>query len=120
MSHGIILSKCSLERILNRRRKNKINIADETFIQRQVEISGQCHGYRWMHQKCWLNGNVTDRKTVRILLQLLNGDLRSRNSMRRRVYHCCGPNSVWHIDGYDNLKSFGLQSMDALIGFPKI
>ena len=101
-SHGIVLSKRTLERILSKkqlwRRKNKTDVAEvATFIEQQLETSGQCHGYRWMHQKCWLHGIVTDRETVRILLQLLDGegvDLRSRNRLRRRVYHSCGPNYV--------------------------
>lgn len=55
VSHGIILSKRTFERILNLRklwrRKNKTDVADvATFIQRQLETSAQCHGYRWIHQ----------------------------------------------------------------------
>lgn len=90
VSHGIILSKRTFERILNLRklwrRKNKTDVADvATFIQRQLETSAQCHSYRWIHQKCWLNGIVTDSETVWILLPLLDGegvDLRSRDCKR--------------------------------------
>ncbi|XP_062422189.1 uncharacterized protein LOC134102881 [Pungitius pungitius] len=125
--HGIVLSKRTLERILNKkqlwRRKNKTDVAEvATFIEQQLETSGQCHGYRWMHQKCWLHGIITDRETVRILLQLLDGegvDLRSRNRLRRRVYHSCGPNYVWHIDGYDKLKPFGIAISGRIDGFSR-
>lgn len=125
--HGVVLSKRTLERILCRkklwRRKNKTDVAEvAVFIQMQLENSGQCHGYRWMHQKCWMNGLVTDRETVRVLLRLLDGegvDLRSRNRLRRRIYHSCGPNYVWHIDGYDKLKPFGICISGSIDGFSR-
>lgn len=65
---GIILSKRTLERILNKKqlwlRKNKNDVAEvATFSEQQLETSGQCNGYRWMHQKCWLHGIVTDRNS---------------------------------------------------------
>lgn len=118
-SHGIIISKHSLERILNKKqlwhRKSKTDVAEvATFIEQRLETSGQCH------QKCWLNGIVTDRETVRMLLQLLDGegvDLRSRNRLQRRVYHSCGPKYVWHIDGYDKLKPFGVAISGCIDGF---
>lgn len=126
-SHGIFLSKRTLERILNKkqlwRRKNKTDVAEvAAFIQLQLQTSGQCHGYRWMHQKCWMNGIVTDRETVRVLLRLLDGEgveLRSRNRLRRRVYHSRGPNYVWHIDGYDKIKPFGIGISGCIDGFSR-
>ncbi|XDV17739.1 hypothetical protein PO909_023558, partial [Leuciscus waleckii] len=125
--HGIALSKRTLERILSKnklwRRKNKTDVAEvAAFIEQQLQTSGQCHGYRWMHQKCWMNGLVTDRETVRVLLRLLDGegvDLRSRNRLRRRVYHSRGPNFVWHIDGYDKLKQFGIGISGCIDGFSR-
>ncbi|ROJ57643.1 hypothetical protein DPX16_23842 [Anabarilius grahami] len=125
--HVIALSKRSLERILSKnklwRRKNKTDVAEvAAFIEQQLQTSGQCHGYRWMHQKCWLNGIITDRETVRVLLRLLDGegvDLRSRNRLRRRVYHSRGPNFVWHIDGYDKLKPFGIGISGCIDGFSR-
>lgn len=127
VSHGVVLSKRTLERFLSKkklwRRKNKTDVAEvAAFIEQQLQTSGQCQGYRWMHQKCWLNGIVTDRETVRILLRLLDGegvDLRSRNRLRRRVYHSCGPNYVWHIDGYDKLKPFGIAISGCIDGFSR-
>ncbi|KAK0156578.1 hypothetical protein N1851_000010 [Merluccius polli] len=126
VSHGVILSKRTLERCLSKkrfwRRKNKTDVVEVAAFIEQLETSGQCQGYRWMHQKCWLNGIVTDRETVRILLRLLDGegvDLRSRNRLRRRVYHSCGPNYVWHIDGYDKLKPFGIAISGCIDGFSR-
>ena len=75
-----------------------------------------------MHQKCWLNNIITDRETFRILLRLLDSegvDLRSRNRLRRRVYHSRGPNYVWHIDGYDKIKPFGIAISGCIDGFSR-
>ena len=74
--HGVVLSKRTLERILREkrlwRRKGKTDVAEvAAFIEAQLQTSGQCHGYRWMYQKCWINGIITDRETVRVLLRLL-------------------------------------------------
>ncbi|KAK0142534.1 hypothetical protein N1851_019538 [Merluccius polli] len=77
--HGVVLSKRKLERILRRkrlwRRKGKTDVAEvAAFIEAQLQTSGQCHGYRWMYQKCWINGIITDRETVRVLLRLLDSE----------------------------------------------
>lgn len=126
-SHGVTISIRTLERILHNnrlwRRKNKTEVGEvAAFIQSQLETSGQSHGYHWMHQKCWMNCIVTDRETVRLLLCLLDGegvDLRSRRQLRRRVYHSRGPNYVWHIDGYDELKPFGIAISGCIDGFSR-
>lgn len=125
--HNVKISNRTLERLLSKhrlwRRKNKTDEADvATFIQEQLQTSGQSHGYRWMHQKCWLNGIITDRETVRVILRLLDGegvDLRSRNRLRRRVYFSRGPNYVWHIDGYDKLKPYGIGISGCIDGFSR-
>ncbi|KAA0706551.1 hypothetical protein E1301_Tti022474 [Triplophysa tibetana] len=125
--HGVKISNRTLERLLSKhqlwRRKNKTAEAEvAAFIQGQLQTSGQLHGYRWMHQKCWINGIITDRETVRIILRLLDGngvDLRSRNRLRRRVYFSRGPNYVWHIDGYDKLKPYGIGISGCIDGFSR-
>uniref|UniRef100_A0A0F8C524 Integrase core domain-containing protein n=1 Tax=Larimichthys crocea TaxID=215358 RepID=A0A0F8C524_LARCR len=125
--HGIVLSRRTLERTMQRkglwRRKDKTDVAQvSAFIEAQLQNSGQCHGYRWMHQKCWMNGMVTDRETVRILMRLLDGEgvqLRTRRRLRRRIYHSRGPNYVWHIDGYDKLKPFGIAISGCIDGFSR-
>lgn len=114
--HDIKLSLRTLERKLQRnqlwRRRNKTDEAEvASFISQQLQTSGQQHGYRWMHQKCWMAGLITDRETVRQLMRLLdrNGvDLRAHNRLRRRIYVSRGPNYVWHVDGYDKLKPYGI------------
>lgn len=61
-------------------RKNKTDVAAWT--REPLETAGYCHGYRWKHQKCWINGAMTERANVGMLLRLLDGEgvaLRSRN-----------------------------------------
>ena len=106
--HNIDICKRTLERALQRnqlwRRRNKADIGEVAdSIHRQLQSSGQQHGYRWMQQKCWMAGIITDRETVRLLLRQMDGggvDLRARHRLRRRVYVSRGPKYVWHIDGW--------------------
>ena len=127
MEHNINSSKITLERVLHRnqlwRRRNKADIGEVAdFIHRQLQSSGQQHGYRWMQQKCWMAGIITDRETVRLLLRQMDGggvDLRARHRLRRRVYVSRGPNYVWHIDGYDKLKPYGICISGCIDGFSR-
>ncbi|KAG9278008.1 hypothetical protein AMEX_G5792 [Astyanax mexicanus] len=126
-SHNIKISLRTLERKLQKkklwRRKYKTDIAEvASFIDQQLQTSGKQHGYRWMHQKCWMAGIITDRETVRQLMRLMDGtgvDLRARNRLRRRVYSSRGPNYVWHIDGYDKLKPYGICINGCIDGFSR-
>lgn len=126
-SHSIKLSLRTLERRLQKnqlwRRRNKTDEAQvAAFIDHQLQTSGKQHGYRWMHQKCWMAGIITDRETVRQLMRLMDGngvELRARNRLRRRVYVSRGPNYVWHIDGYDKLKPYGICISGCIDGFSR-
>jgi len=42
---------------------------------------------------------------------------RKAHRLKRRTYHCLGPNDTWHIDGYDKLKPFGFSIHGAIDGF---
>lgn len=126
-SHNIRMSLRSLERTLSKnhlwRRKNKTDDLEVAcFLQQQLQTSGRQHGYRWMHQKCWMAGIITDRETVRLLLTLMDSDgvsLRASNRLRRRVYCSRGPNYIWHIDGYDKLKPYGICISGCIDGFSR-
>ncbi|XP_038592769.1 uncharacterized protein LOC119916876 [Micropterus salmoides] len=126
-SHDIKLSLWTLERKLQKnqlwRRKNKTDEVEvASSIDQQLQTSGKQHGYRWMHQKCWMAGIITDRETVRQLMRLIdeNGvDLRARNRLRRRMYVSCGPNYVWRVDGYDKLKPYGICISGCIDGFSR-
>lgn len=85
-----------------------------TFIQQQLDTSSQYHGYRWIHQKCYLKGIVTDGETVPCLLQLLDGE-----GVQRRVYHSYGPTISGTLMAMTSLSHLELQSVDALMRFDK-
>ena len=116
LNHRIVISERQLKRVLKSRglarRKSFDNIAEIIdFIQHQLDLSGQLHGYRWMYEKCNVNGIKCKKEDVRIILQVLNPGgtlLRMRHRLRRREYFSKGPNFIWHLDSYDKLRRFGM------------
>ena len=79
-------------------------------IEKEVLGFGENFGYRTMHQKLRMNGVVTDRETVRLIiktLDLLGVGLRRSHKLKRRMHTSLGPNFMWHVNSYDKLKSFG-------------
>ncbi|KAI9527800.1 hypothetical protein NQZ68_027893 [Dissostichus eleginoides] len=44
---------------------------------------------------------------------------RTRRRFVRRTYHSMGPNDVWHVDGYDKLKPFGIGISGCIDGFSR-
>jgi hypothetical protein len=81
------------------------------------------HGYRWLvHLKCLDRGLVLDQETVRELLHIIDPEgieYRKKRRLRRRVYSNKGPNSVWHIDGYDKLSRYGIKIHGCIDGFSR-
>ena len=80
------------------------------------------HGYRWMQYKCLQNGLVVPRDDVAALMQLLDPDgiaLRVRKRLKRRKYFSQGTDFVWHIDGYDKLKRYGIAVHGCIDGFSR-
>ena len=126
-NEGIIMSRSTLKRKLKRqnlsRRKNKTNILEVAmFIQEEVEKSGQLHGYKLMHLKCIHRGYVVTQETVRLLLHIIDPEgiaIRRRGRLRRRTYVNIGPDFIWHIDGYDKLKPYGICIHGAIDGFSR-
>ena len=125
--YNTIISKATLKRILKRlhlsRKSNYTDIVDVAlFVLKELEDSGQLHGYRWMHQKCINAGFVVPRDTVYDLLKLLDPagiSIRKRKRLRRRQYVSKGPNYVWHIDSYDKLKPYGIAINGCIDGFSR-
>ncbi len=125
--HNDVFSLRTLKRLLKRRslfrRKNMSDLVDvANFIVEQYETNGQLHGYRWMHQKCLQHGLIVPQNTVRLLLLALFPDIvdmRRRRRLQRRRYECAGPNAVWHVDGYDKLKHYGVFIHGCIDGFSR-
>ncbi|KAI9521602.1 hypothetical protein NQZ68_003756 [Dissostichus eleginoides] len=62
------------------------------------------------------------RDDVMKLLRELNPrgcERRSRRRFTRRTYHSMGPNYMWHADGYDKLKPFGVALSGCIDGFSR-
>ena len=113
--HNITISERHLIRKLthlNLSRRTFSSFNDvTTFIQRQLVGSGQCHGYRMMYEKCIQHGLRVRKEDVRIILKELDPEgveSRMGRRLRRRLYYAKGPNYIWHLDGYDKLKPYGL------------
>lgn len=115
-NHNIEISLRHLNRILRSlnlfRRHNHIEPEEAlNRISEQLRGSASCFGYRLMHQKLRSDGINVDRETVRLALKELDPEgvtSRTNKRFKRRKYVCRGPNSTWHLDGYDKLKPFGL------------
>lgn len=93
-----------------------------TFIQDQLQGVGHLHGYRWMHTKCKENGLHIRKEHVRLILKELDPRgvaLRASRRLYRRSYFAKGPNYIWHLDGYDKLKPFGICIHGCIDGFSR-
>lgn len=105
------------------RKKRHSRITDVAeYIQKQIQISGRLHGYKWIHLKCIMNGFVITQEIVRELLSYLDPhgvEIRKRRRLQRRKYSNKGPNYLWHIDSYDKLKPFGICINGCIDGFSR-
>lgn len=80
-------------------------------------------GYRTMWQVLLQKHRLrVKRDIVMRLLRQLNPQqtaLRRRRRFTQRTYHSMGPNYIWHVDGYDKLKPFGLALSGCIDGFSR-
>ncbi len=64
-----------------------------------------------LHLRAIQRGYVVSQDTVGQLIKLTDPegvqDRRARR-LRCRHYHCTGPSALWHMDGYDKLKPYGI------------
>lgn len=125
--HGITVSQRTVRRRLSLmklfRRKNFTDDFEiASFLRHQMQSSGQMHGYKWMHLKCIQRGYTVTQETVRQLLLVLDPmgvAIRQRRRLRRRVYFAAGPDEVWHMDGYDKLKPYGIAIHGCIDGYSR-
>lgn len=126
--HNIKLSLRHLKRILHRNNmrrrcgKDDLNHVIQA-IEYELNGTGRDLGYRAMHDRLRkIHKIVTDRETVRLILSHLDPEgvqLRSQRRLHRREYRVPGPNYLWHIDGYDKLKPYGLCIHGCIDGFSR-
>ena len=124
--HHIIISERHLKRILkslNLSRRTYSNLGDIVeFIHQQLLGSGQLHGYRIMYAKLQESGFSVRKETVRLILKELDPDgvnIRRSRRLLRRAYYAKGPNFIWHIDGYDKVKPYGLCIHGCIDGYSR-
>ena len=106
------------------RRKNYSSTTEvRRAIMTELRGPGQLFGYRSMWQVLVQKYKLrVKRSDVMRLLKELNPrgtECRARRRFCRRIYHSMGPNYVWHVDGYDKLKPFGLAVSGCIDGFSR-
>ncbi|XP_054886887.1 uncharacterized protein LOC129360588 [Poeciliopsis prolifica] len=127
-NHEVSVSLRSLKAHLKvaglHRRGNYSPLSDvRRAIMTELRGPGQLFGYRTMWQVLKQKHNLrVKRDVVMRLLRQLNPQgiaLRTRRKFTRRTYHSMGPNYIWHVDGYDKLKPFGLAISGCIDGFSR-
>ncbi|XP_076602297.1 uncharacterized protein LOC143330033 [Chaetodon auriga] len=126
--HGVHISLRSLKSKLNeaglyRRKDYSSTNAIIRAIRLELRGPGQLFGYRMMWQVLKQKYNLrVKRDHVMNLLRELNPrgcERRARRRFIRRTYHSMGPNYMWHADGYDKLKPFGLALSGCIDGLSR-
>ena len=127
--HNINISIRHLKRILktnNLRRRNDVKtpLKDvEDLIRKEIKLSGQCIGYRSMWRRLIHDYKIqVKRNDVMRLIREVDPEgvsLRKAHKLKRRRYCVRGPNYVWHVDGYDKLKPFGLCIHGSIDGYSR-
>lgn len=126
--HNISLSLSTLKRRLKdaalTRRTNYTPIATvRAAISEELKGSGQLLGYRAMWQTLKQKDSLIVRRddVMRLMGELDPSGIENRSRRRfvRRTYHSMGPNEVWHVDGYDKLKPFGIAISGCIDGFSR-
>ena len=124
--HGIRLSLRQLRRILkNRGCTRREQSTDMSIIVGAVEGelrgNGSIIGYRSMHQRLTTDHQLTVTRNIvrQVILDPEGVEARSRHRLRRRNYSTKGPNYLWHVDGYDKIKSFGFCVHGAIDGYSR-
>ena len=125
--HDVTISERQLKRILReltlRRRGGYSSLPEVVrFLMTEIRSSGMLHGYRMMHARCIENNVRVKKEDVRLILREIDPEgVQSRigRRLRRRNYFAGGPNFIWHLDGYDKLKPYGLCISGCIDGFSR-
>ncbi len=126
--HNITLSVRQLKRILRSRHLRRHNAATDLntvidVIELELGNTGRDLGYRAMCDRLVkIHKLVVTRETVRKILKYIDPDgveRRKQHRLRRRIYTASGPNSIWHIDGWDKLKTFGFSVHGCIDGYSR-
>ncbi|XP_041362210.1 uncharacterized protein LOC121378197 [Gigantopelta aegis] len=75
-----------------------------------------------MQRRCQEKGLVVGKETVRILMSICDPTGVAKRKKRRlslRNYYSKGPNALWHMDGYDKIKPYGICIHGCVDGFSR-
>ena len=125
--HKVHVSLRTMNRILRKLHLKRKNCPIDTReiisnFQYEIQESGGCLGYRSMHHRLILSGYQCNRETVRLALKSLDPegvDMHKTHRLTRRRYTNPGPNYLWHLDGNDKLKPFGLGIHGCIDGYSR-
>ena len=123
--HGISFCLRQLKRILARLGlKRKFQDASPiqaivSAILKEIARSGQCIGYRAMWRRLVYSYRLNVKRDMVLDMRIVDPNAverRKRRRLIRRKYSAPGPNLIWHVDGYDELKPFGFAIHAAIDG----
>ncbi|XP_013381978.1 uncharacterized protein LOC106152794 [Lingula anatina] len=127
--HEWPMSLVQLKRNLKRLGLGRRSLYKDSFqsvteaVQFELRGTGKDLGYRSMHDRITkIHKLVTDRETVRVILNYLDPEgvqCRRQRRLRRREYYTRGPNDLWHIDGWDKLKPYGFCVHGGIDGYSR-
>ena len=126
--HNILLSLSSLKRRLldaglSRRANYSTIAAVRAAISEELKGSGQLLGYRAMWQTLKQKYSLVVRRddVMHLMAEMdpMGIENRSKHRFVRRAYRSMGPNEVWHVDGYDKLKPFGIAISGCIDGYSR-
>uniref|UniRef100_A0A096LQX8 Integrase core domain-containing protein n=1 Tax=Poecilia formosa TaxID=48698 RepID=A0A096LQX8_POEFO len=126
-NHDVSLSMRSLKSHLKEGLHRRGNYSPLPEVRRAIMTElrgpGQLFGYWTMWQVLKQKHNLRVKRDVVMRLRetAVEEELedRQRRKNLRKSYHYMGPNYIWHVDGYDKLKPFGLAISGCIDGFSR-
>ena len=101
------------------------SVITDTHLDQCIEEIKQSHpndGERMMIGHLARQGIYVQRARLRASIHRddpINTAIRRSITVRRRVYHADGPNSVWHVDGHHKLVRWGLVTHGGIDGYSR-
>ena len=125
VSHGMKISLNQLKRILTKRglrQRGRQSPLEDIIsgIEHELKGNGIGIGYMSMWQRLREDHElVVSRETVRCALDPRGVKLRQKHRLESREYSVPGPNFIWHMDGCDKLKPYGVCIHGCIDGYSR-